>query len=694
MIYGNNLLTTVPVDWTLANASMSAESLTIGPGGSATQEIPLGVLGTFPESVMVQIVASEYANAYEANMFVELRATTPDDKVYTYTIPIVDTGNGVCLVELPTEEIEHDLLTFSIRSDVEVTITDWFFSGPMATDVDLTEILDRIPRLLKDYNMDPITIGQEEECIIMISAYATDDTELTGLLVVSYVATEATILTLRIYDNDIEELYSPLIFNIAAGYGTVTIPHAYLNLLKGYHTFIATAQVDNGSLTMDTRKILYVIDGGRLVYSLADIGSRAYDMTIRKLESEFDPSFIYAVCIDDGKCLVKKAAYTQSPGAAWLTEASIGDAIDAAMEFDGSWVIDKNLFTFNTDEHPWIAWVAPDNTLYAKNLSSADTSRILSTDVLKVAMVKGWGVLPGQDQGMVVGYVKTDGSVYYVSYSLLLSGNKGWDYERPLSQFLGTALDINMFKTNDFRVGFNVLDADGTTHTYLTTRNWAGMSGVNETFYFGIAGITGNIAGIQELSYLKQDSEAFTFSADLVTNHSLLTTYNSGETPVTLNINALGFIYNEHTFVVAFNYPVTIIDINYTLRFLNAFNTLNVLSIEVIDKNIWITVSDTLDVESFTIKIPGGIMYVSDGRARRYYAGGTVTIYNTPFIEQEHTETLSFSISSITGTIGEISELTYSSYDSESEILLAFSVNSITAALSVQEVPPDEIIPV
>src|SRR5690606_7381846 len=141
---------------------------------------------------------------------------------------------------------------------------------------------------------------------------------------------EQTELIIIIKDNVISELYTPMYFYENAVLVTIGIPHAYLIKQQCYYIFTVTAQVVSGSIKIDPRRVMYVIDGGRIAYNVMDIGSIVYDITVRKLESESQISFIYAVCIDDGICTVKRAEYTESPGAAWIAEAIIGEAIDAA----------------------------------------------------------------------------------------------------------------------------------------------------------------------------------------------------------------------------------------------------------------------------------------------------------------------------------------------------------------------------
>ena len=477
MTYGSNILSSVVANWQVTNGTVTTESITLDAGGYAVQTIDLAVLQSIPEYMMLSVVATPYADPYAMGLVAELKVLSASGVAHVYTIPIVDTGNSVCIVDFPVEAMDHASLTFTFKAATPVVISDYALFPPKLTDVDLTEVLDRLPRLLSDYNQTPIEVTQEEDIVALISAYVTETTELTGKFTLSYVASEPTELIIRIKDNEISELYTPMYFHVNAGRGTIGIPHAYLIKQQGYHNFTVTAQVVSGSIKIDPRRVMYVIDGGRIAYNVMDIGSIAHDITVRKLESESQISFIYAVCIDDGICTVKCAEYTESPGAAWATVAILGPAIDAAIEFDGAWAFNRPPYTFNTEENPWVSWVAPDGTLYAKKLYSETDPIVVSTNVTHVSMVRGWNntFIPGQDHGLLYVYHKND-SVFYRAYAMQIDSSKNWEPEVHLDFFTGSVKDVNAFRTNDYRIGINILDTDNNTHTYMTPRNWVGIA--------------------------------------------------------------------------------------------------------------------------------------------------------------------------------------------------------------------------
>lgn len=500
MTYGSNILSSVVANWQVTNGTVTTDSITLEAGGYAVQNIDLAVLQSIPEYFLLSVIVTPYADPYAMGLIAELKVLSETGVTHVYTIPIVDTGNGVCSVDFPVEALDHASLTFTFKTTSPVVISDYALFPPKLTDVDLTEVLDRLPRLLSDYNQASMEVAQKEDIVALISAYITETTELTGKFTLSYVASEPTELIIRIKDNEISELYTPMYFYVNAGRGTIGIPHAYLIKQQGYHNFTVTAQVVSGSIKIDPRRVMYIIDGGRIAYNVMDIGSIAYDITVRKLESESQISFIYAACIDDGICVIKKSAYTELPGSAWIAEATLGEAIDAAIEFDGYWITNQYPFTFNTDNDPWIGWVTPTGSLNVRRLYAHEDSRVLATDVSKVAMVRGWknSIDIGQDHGMIVLYIK-NGVPYYRTYAEQTTGSMAWEDERPLAIFSGTAVDINGFRTNDYRVGINILDSTGTTHSFITHRNWGGMASPVERIATSITDIMFEVTPITYL---------------------------------------------------------------------------------------------------------------------------------------------------------------------------------------------------
>lgn len=491
MIYGSNILTNLPASWQVTGGSITPEKITLDAGGTASQQVDLAKLKSIPDTLLVVLVSDTYTESFEPTIFASMYVETGTE-IYTYTLPVIDTGNGICRLQIPTEVVQHMAFVFSIRTDRAIEVTDWGVYPPVSADVDLTEVMDRLPRLLKDYNTISLTVNHEESLVALISAYITESTELTGTFTLSYYAEASTVIVIRIKDNDISELYTPMLFQLPAGHGTIGIPHGYLNKIKGYHTFTVTAQVLTGTIHIETRQVLYVIDGGRLAIGLMDVGSVVHDITLKKLATEETPSYIYAACIDAGIGLVKRSENTELPGAAWISEAVLGPAIDAAIEFRGVWEVQGDIRVFNTEEDPWVAWITDENILYAKRLNADSTLVQLATGVVKVCSTFGWNDTynPGVDHGLLLFYIKDDGLVYYRGYCFQEDETYIWEVERNVTEFTGVAVSVSAFRTNDFRVGVNIVDEDNNVMTLISKRNWVGMSVALEHISAGITDIS------------------------------------------------------------------------------------------------------------------------------------------------------------------------------------------------------------
>lgn len=149
----------------------------------------------------------------------------------------------------------------------------WVDTDEEGVEVDLIEIKQLADylralgpvRLLFDYNTDRIDVAQEETTIALIQSKLLNDNNFNGHLQITYNASADAVLTIRIKDNGVSELFTPLYYNIKAGKGSIGVPHAYVDKYAGIHTLAVTAQVSNGSVYFDTRSIIYTVDGAFLV---------------------------------------------------------------------------------------------------------------------------------------------------------------------------------------------------------------------------------------------------------------------------------------------------------------------------------------------------------------------------------------------------------------------------------------------
>ena len=500
MDYSNSFIPRLPSRYTLDKATMTESLIELQPGGSVSIKLTAEDIQTAPENMRLTIMADKYTDAYAPDAFVDIQITNPDVS-YRFLNPIVDTNNGFCITELTLDSKEdYTDFVFTIRSAQAMKILSWELAGPASTSEEyIEEMRKELPRLLKDYNEMPYLVGQEETTICLISAFLVKNTDLNGHLQVSYRSTEDCQVIMRAKDNDITELFSPVIIDIKAGRGSIDIPHAYVEKFIGYHNFACTLQVTNGMLKIPTRAVLYTVDGGHLAERVMDVGMDVRDIVIRRIVTDNDPSYIYAIGVDDGLITVKARAYNEVANTAWEPRMLVGEGKEAAITFNGDWAQDKNGWRLNTDSDPWIFWVDTENNLWTQYFDDGTTKSQLATDVVDVSVVMGWRnpVFIYQDQGVIALYSKTDGTVFYRNYCTQIGGVKTWDNERQITQFDGLAENVFVFRTNDYRVGIRIKNNAGVSTVLLTTRNWAGMAVQPHTITAAAGGIKVDFIAIE-----------------------------------------------------------------------------------------------------------------------------------------------------------------------------------------------------
>lgn len=362
--------------------------------------------------------------------------------------------------------------------------SDKNLAGLMAT---VSSITSSINRLIYDFNTGPITVGQDEQTMGMLTYYISQSADVEGHFLMNYYASESTHLTLRFYDQNVEELYSPLEMDIPEGEGSIGIPHAYLNRGVGIHAVYVTAKVLSGELTVDTRGVFFTIDAGNFAEAVDDVTMDVRDITMRQLLESNGPDQIWVVGIEDGKMLVSRRDYSESYSSnpKWTGVYTAGEAIDAAIEFDGTWALRSggDNFTIETEDQPWYFWVTPDNVLLAQR-GEVEESRVeLDTGVTAVSACRGYSsnLYPDQDQGLVAAYIK-GGKPYYRQYVY----DPDQDAKRWLDAELLVDEEVDCFRVhrlNDYRLGFELSNASRNLWLY-TTRTYVAQAVPREKAYY------------------------------------------------------------------------------------------------------------------------------------------------------------------------------------------------------------------
>lgn len=201
----------------------------------------------------------------------------------------------------------------------------------------------------------------------------------------------------------------------------------------------------------------------------------------RRMRPFGNPDRLFNIYVDNGIVKVAIREYPDYEEKKWQDQFNLGNGSAVAIAFDGYWDLYRNRWQMVTSEYPWLFWV-DSGTLYAQYWDDESTKTTIATNVVKVKAIRGWRNInmPLVDQGVICGYIKTDGKVYYRNYAQQIDGFS-WESEKQITEFTGTSINLNMFITNDYRMGFIVEDDAHDIKTVITSRAWAGLAIIPDT---------------------------------------------------------------------------------------------------------------------------------------------------------------------------------------------------------------------
>jgi len=245
-----------------------------------------------------------------------------------------------------------------------------------------------------------------------------------------------------------------------------------------------------------------------------DLPYNARDMSV--YQKDIDPSSIYIISIEeDESLLVLEAEYTDYKS---YPQSSLSDvwripvqAKQAAIEFDGVYKrfpgMDK--MTLITKEKPYIFWVDSSSKLWGQ-YGDEDSTRVeLAQQVSQISACLGWNSsqYPEQDCGLIIGYLKTDGSV---SYRRLLQDS--WSYEVDIAEAGVGNEHVHVHRLNDYRIGFAVT---GCNQLFITKRHYIADTTPSEyaNFNFDVLCPSIGIAQVEE-SYPQYPTPIIKVSVD------------------------------------------------------------------------------------------------------------------------------------------------------------------------------------
>ncbi len=215
------------------------------------------------------------------------------------------------------------------------------------------------------------------------------------------------------------------------------------------------------------------------IRSKSDLGD--ISVTPRRYTPYGQPNRIYEIHVDNGNVFTAIREYPDTFKAGWINQFTVGGGSSVALSFDGNWKRYRAVWRLVTEEKPWIFWVDSSGILWRQLWDDAATLSQLDTDVSYVKAIRAWRnqYSAELDQGIIVGYIKTDGSLWYRNYCRQIDGTVMWDVARQITA-VSNAVNFNLFLTNDYRVGFCIEKSNQEIQWLITQRNWAGMALVPE----------------------------------------------------------------------------------------------------------------------------------------------------------------------------------------------------------------------
>lgn len=399
-----------------------------------------------------------------------------------------------------------------------------------------------IPKLYWDYNDNPITVFQNEVTIAQIEVDVTVAGNGRGAFLLTFMSDSNTEVILRLYDNGVQELFSPLfdpkLYPAQRGFNSIGFSLTYIKLLAGVHLFTVTAQARDGTLNIGTRAVMYSID--ILAREFQPILYKIRDITISQPEFALEPIEIYGVAIEDnGDLTILRTRYILGRRISGndLSEAFriIGvNAKEAAIELDGVWKLfsGDRIYHLETKGSSWVPWINTDDELWVQKGNDTSTRVKLDTQCLKLSSSRWWNNEEFNiDNGLAIVYVKYNGEVWYVTLIGILTGAPTWQLPVRFLDKQGNPVfsnNIHAGRTNDFR-RFILTD----DKLYISDRTLVGQAIPNEYYNVGVESkhslISNNIPNLVAFKII--DTNLFDdFTVEVTGNYPI---YGTGKEPLT-----------------------------------------------------------------------------------------------------------------------------------------------------------------
>lgn len=286
------------------------------------------------------------------------------------------------------------------------------------------------------------------------------------------------------------------------------------------------------------------------------IGDNLGDVSVapRRLKSNGPPNGLFEIHVDSGIVSTSFRDYPDKLKQGWRPQFTLGPSNhlgSVAIAFDGYWERYRNLWRLITSEKPWIFWVDSTGILWTQHWDNVSTKTVLDTQVLRVRAIRGWKEAGNglNDQGIVASYVKMDGTVWYRPYCIQSDYSYIWESQRQVTGFTGTAVNLNLFITNDYRLGITIETNTNDIWWLITTRSWSGMATPAEQLAATVTDVTVKLTELDKINLSLPDEHLTATLQDISVQVC----------PVDFDITTvplLGKIINSHQIRLTFSHDI------------------------------------------------------------------------------------------------------------------------------------------
>lgn len=153
----------------------------------------------------------------------------------------------------------------------------------------------------------------------------------------------------------------------------------------------------------------------------------------------------------------------------------------AGLEFDGDFNLNLDqVVAFYSTSNPWLYVLMTDGRLYVKRAGIVEEPQLLASDVIDASLCRSWrSVKNNADQGLILGYIKTDGTAWYRE-RYPVNGVYVWGNPAQIPQSGFSNTSIKCFRLNDFRIGIFV---GGTNKIFISRRTYISNTIKDEVVY-------------------------------------------------------------------------------------------------------------------------------------------------------------------------------------------------------------------